>query len=355
MPVAELIRGPGAALDYFLAFLSRSERCPPVSKAARFGRTTVMTMFHGFTAEAAYAEALRPADASGSAAFTIHVIDGAACGLQRPRLSWTAADFGEKRVVPAWSDADTTTYFLRGEDGFAVADWTTRRAFIWLPSSRAVPWYERAAPFRWLFDGLAARLGMSTLHAAAVGFEGHGVLIAGRGGVGKSTMALACLGDGLDYVGDDYCLFDHHQEPRVHALYSTAKWRRGAAVVPAWLNAVPADAADMAEHKNILFVDRLRQDQLVKELSIAAIVIPAVAGLPEPVLQPIPPQVALANLAASTIAQSEHDGAKVMRAIARLARAVPAYRLQMSRDADASAAAIRSLLTQPGSKSGDAP
>jgi hypothetical protein len=287
---------------------------------------------------------LLPSHASGPAAFTVHVIDGAACKVERPRLSWAAADFGDKRVVPGWSDGDRTTYFLRGEDGFAIADWATQRAFIWLPSSQAVPWYERAAPFRWLFDGLAARRGMSTLHAAAVGLDGHGMLIAGRGGIGKSTMALACLGDGLDYIGDDYCLLDHGKEPRVHALYSTAKWRRGAAVVPSWLNAVPPDAADMAEHKNILFVDRLRPDQLVKQLSIAATVVPAVAGLPEPVLQAIPPQEALANIAASTIAQSEHDGAAVMRALARLVRTVPAYRLHMSGNPDASVATIRALL-----------
>ena len=350
MPLAELIQGPAAALDYFTAFLSSSQSSP-VSQTAMFGTAAVTAVFHGFTAEAAYAGALLPADAAAPVAFTIHVIDGAACKVERPRLSWTAADFGEKRVVPGWSDGDRTTYFLRGEDGFAVADWVTRRAFIWLPSSQAVPWYERAAPFRWLFDGLAARLGMSTLHAAAVGLDGHGVLIAGRGGIGKSTMALACLGDGLDYIGDDYCLLDQDLldddwEPRVRALYSTAKWRRGAAVVPAWLSAVPPDAADMAEHKNILFVDRLRPDQLVKDLSIAAIVVPAVAGLPEPLLQAIPPQEALANLAASTIAQSEQGGAAVMPALARLVRVVPAYRLQMSSDPDASATAIRSLLAQ---------
>lgn len=354
MPPAELIKSPAAALDYFEAFLSRPASSRPVSKKMMFGAATVRAVFHGFEEKAAYHGALRSADGSDPVAFTIHVFDGDACELQRPGLSWTATDFGQKRVVPGWSDSDRTTYFLRGEDGFAVADWVARRAFIWLPSSQVVPWYERAAPFRWLFDGLAARLGMATLHAAAVGLDGHGALIAGRGGIGKSTMALACLGDGLDYIGDDYCLLDHGEEPLVHALYSTAKWRRSATVVPSWLKAVSPNAADMTEHKNILFVDRVRPDQLVKQLSIAAIIVPAVAGLPEPLLQPISPQQALANLAASTIAQSEHDGAALMRALARLVRAVPAYRLQMSSDPDASALTIRSLLARPTLKDGRA-
>ena len=35
--------------------------------------------------------------------FTIHVVDGAACSLARPRIGWQLADFGPKRIVPGWS------------------------------------------------------------------------------------------------------------------------------------------------------------------------------------------------------------------------------------------------------------
>ena len=164
--------------------------------------------FHGFALELATAtRCVRCRGRARPVVFTIHVVDGAACGLARPRIGWHLADFGPKRIVPGWSDPGRTVYLLRGEEGFAVADWDRCEALVWLPSGAAVPWYERAAPFRWLFDNLAARRGMSTLHAAAVGRDGNGVLLAGRGGAGKSTLALACVGSGFDYVSDDYCLF----------------------------------------------------------------------------------------------------------------------------------------------------
>ena len=61
------------------------------------------------------------------------------------------------------------------------------------------------------------------LHAAAVGTADGGVLIVGRGGVGKSTTALACLAAGMKYVADDYLVVQLDPEPRAFQLYGTAK------------------------------------------------------------------------------------------------------------------------------------
>jgi hypothetical protein len=138
----------------------------------------------------------------------IHVIDAASCGVKRSRLNWRTADFGLKRLIPGWSDNDRTTYFLRSERGVAVVDWKSNRAYVWVPSIGAITAYERAAPFRWIIDGLAQRRGLMTMHAAGIGEGRRGVLIVGEGGRGKSTLALAAVGAGMDYLADDYCLVD---------------------------------------------------------------------------------------------------------------------------------------------------
>ena len=44
-----------------------------------------------------------------------------------------------------------------------------------------------------------------------------------QGGLGKSTAALCCLCNGLDYIGDDYVLVQLGPIPTVHSLYCTAK------------------------------------------------------------------------------------------------------------------------------------
>ena len=176
------VRKPPDLLEHWQHRLADPGLPPARIQEAAFGPFTIEAGFHGFTAGSAYGHALRPARARGQPpALAIHVLDGAACGLPRPRLAWGPADFGPKRIVPGWSDRTRTTYLLRSEGGVAIADWTERRAVIWLPSALSVPWYERAAPFRWLLDNLAARLEMTTLHAAVVGRDGAGVLLAGRG------------------------------------------------------------------------------------------------------------------------------------------------------------------------------
>ncbi|QPC90586.1 HPr kinase/phosphorylase [Mesorhizobium sp. INR15] len=344
MRAPDLITDPAALAEQFRTFVAGHG--PACRCEARFGDFSVTANFHGFTPQTSYGQALRPVRHAAAPALTIHVFDGEACGLARPRLAWTLPDFGPKRVVPGWSSDNRTVYLLRGENGLAVADWQAKEAFIWMPSSDAVPWYERAAPFRWLFDGLAARLGMATLHAAAVGIDGEGVLLVGRGGVGKSTLALACLGNGFDYVGDDYCLFSQASTPQAHALYSTAKWKKDATVTPAWLNSISPDAVDTTQQKNIVFVDAAKPQSLVDSLRVKAIVIPSIGGTTQARLEAMPQQAALPHVITSTLAQSEAGAAPLVRAVGHLVRSVPAYRLHMTRDPQESVSAIRDLLAK---------
>ena len=60
----------------------------------------------------------------------------------------------------------------------------------------------------------AARGGMTVLHAAAVSLDGRGVLICGRKGAGKTTLALALLGRGAGYLASDRVIaWTDHQGP----------------------------------------------------------------------------------------------------------------------------------------------
>jgi hypothetical protein len=61
------------------------------------------------------------------------------------------------------------------------------------------------------------------LHAAAVGNEQGGVLIGGTPGAGKSSTALACIGDKLQLVGDDMVLIG--PDGVAHSLHATLRLR----------------------------------------------------------------------------------------------------------------------------------
>ena len=87
-----------------------------------------------------------------------------------------------------------------------------------------------------VIDGLAQRHGlMAICHAAVIGEDGVGLLIVGEGGRGKSTLALAAIGAGMDYLGDDYCLVDPQPPYRAYRLFNTAKLQVNARVQPDWI------------------------------------------------------------------------------------------------------------------------
>lgn len=137
----------------------------------------------------------------------------------------------------AWRDVDVNAGGLvRGADGervvgvyagwgaFTLVDLERSRILVRVPDARTMPWWERATPLRaslfWALGGAGRHL----VHAGAVGdLERGGALLAGSGGSGKTTVALACLQAGMRYVGDDYLLLRSGAPTVAHNLYTTAK------------------------------------------------------------------------------------------------------------------------------------
>ena len=119
----------------------------------------------------------------------------------------------------------------RGEDGCAIflpgswligADVSNRTFYCCQhdPDKRARIRY-------WMINVLvsqwAGTAGLLPVHGAAVGVGGRGVLLAARGGGGKSTLAASCLLSGMDYVADDYVLVSAKGPPRAMPISSALK------------------------------------------------------------------------------------------------------------------------------------
>ena len=314
---------------------------PKASLSVRFGSGLIRHSLHGTNLADTYAGAVRIEPNQGPLRkyLEIHIIDGAECGVALPRLGWGPSDFGLKRRVPGWSNATKTTYLLRTERGVAVADWREQRAFVWLPSHNVLPWWERAAPLRWLLDGLAQTLGLVVVHAAVVGKGGRGIMIGGPGGIGKSTLALACVARGMDYVSDDYCLLTQADAPTAANLFTTAKLEKHSPMIKSIARRLKPTSTDMSGDKAIFF---LRPDQIVPELRIQAIVLPRFAEQTR--IEPVSSQEGMQQIAPSSIAQSEADGAFLARSLATLTRAVPVYRLHSSPDLDRCAGMISDIV-----------
>ncbi|MEQ1738154.1 MAG: hypothetical protein ABL886_17340, partial [Rhodoglobus sp.] len=143
---------------------------------------------------------------------------------------------------------------LRSPDtGKVLALDTRTREALYFPGDR-VPPRDRAEFCRPLLHWLAVLDGNVVVHAGAVGIDGRGVLVAGAGNAGKSTLVRMCLEAGFDFLGDNVVEVESRDGGSVlHAAYPTFKIRRDAAVpVPGhW----PRPEWDDEAEKDIYFLD----------------------------------------------------------------------------------------------------
>ncbi len=180
---------------------------------------------------------------------------------------WTTYDFGPKGEIVGYNDERHRTVYQPGVDILQVFDAERAAAVYWTPSYRYIPWWESSFPLRTAIHWWTTTTpSLQPMHAGAVGRDDGGVLIAGRGGAGKSTTSLACLDGGLLYAGDDYVLVDVDQ-PTVYSLYNTAKLRPENLHRFPHLGSLVANADSLGDQKAMLFLHQHRPEQRRCELS----------------------------------------------------------------------------------------
>lgn len=128
------------------------------------------------------------------------------CSKPQPSRHPTGARveaFGEVYRIARLTDGDMVIAHAGAPD----QHWQSASRFVQIDAPAGAYGYATAqstyAAVRRIELLKAAPAHMTVLHAAAVSIAGHGVLICGRKGAGKTTLALALLGRGAAYVSSD--------------------------------------------------------------------------------------------------------------------------------------------------------
>lgn len=223
--------------------------------------------------------------------------------------------------------------FEMGAGALCVLDADGDTGVYWVDDAAGVPYFEQGAPLRTLFGWWLTPRGLQCVHAAAVGTETSGVLLAGKGGSGKSTAALACLDSRLYHASDDYCLVRSEPEPYAHTLYNTAKLgglpdlQRQPRFLPMIHN-----PAGLGREKLMMFLERHLPEKLCRGFPLVAILLPQVVGEGRTRLTRVAPGAALRAIAPSTMFQLPGAAAASFGIMADLVRRLPAYRLDLGAD-----------------------
>jgi hypothetical protein len=234
--------------------------------------------------------------------------------------------------VRGFSDHRIYTSYNWDANALSILDRKRNLALYWTCNAHRLPNYEASAPLRTIFHWWVNQFGFQFVHSGAVGTVRGGVLLAGKGGSGKSTTALTCLNSELLYVSDDYCLISADQIPYACCIYSSAKLnadniQRIPYVMPTISN---NDRAD--KEKAVFFLYPHFAKKIAGRFPVRAILLPRIVGGLKTSLIPAPPVEALKSLALSTMSQLAGAGRDSLAIMNRLVHLVPCYHLELGTD-----------------------
>ena len=225
----------------------------------------------------------------------------------------------------------------------AAFDPATQVALWRTPDLARIPAWEQAGPLRRILHWWASAWGGQLVHVAAVGDETGGVLLVGRGGSGKSTTALSCLGTQVGYLADDYCLVDPSAGPRVYSLYASGKANRGSIARLKRLQAAFAQSSLWEETKQILFLGPGTGWEVVSSAPLRAIVLPQIVPTGPASLAPASKGETLRALAPSTLFQMPGERGPALQRLTTLVQQLPCWSLRLGPDPDEAVPLLQQL------------
>ncbi len=273
--------------------------------------------------------------------------DSRSTGISMPAGPWRPGDYLSRGDLRGW-DTDVRAAYNLGPGTLSLFDPARNTGIFWMRDFASLPSWDRAAPFRTILGWFLRTRRIELLHAGAVGHPSGGVLLAGRGGRGKSTVCLSAmaLGD-LRYAGDDYVAIASDPGPQVWSVYNSGKleWSHAQARLPE-LAALADRVSGDQQDKGTLFVHRHFPERVATGFPIRAVLLPEVGMAQQSALEPIPPLAVVQEMLSTTMSQLPGTDAGTFRTLTTLVRAVPCYRLAVGADLGASVAAIRELLAR---------
>jgi hypothetical protein len=298
------------------------------------GGLPVRLRFAGQPLERAIMPALAHALAHGPANSSVTPLevvawDTASSGVSMPPPAWSIEDYDQRGEIRRY-DADQCRASF-GVEGALLSLFSAERnmAVYWVRDAAAIPYYERGAPLRSIFNWWLVGHHRQSVHAAAVGTPAGCILLAGKGGSGKSNLALASLSTPLSYLADDYCVIDPADAPVVYSLYNTGKADAGDLPRLGLDRSRASNVDRLDSEKALFFLHDWRPDKVLREAPLRAVVLPHVGADLATGLRRASPVEALMALAPSTTSQLPHAGGEVLRSLSAVVRAARCYHLDI--------------------------
>ena len=286
---------------------------------------------------------------SGSTpSLTICLFDSISTSARMPLFPWPKAKYWQRKPLGGSEAGPIKTDFDIARGVLSLLDTKSNLAIYWVKDTKSIPYYETGSPMLVILHWWMLSHGRQLAHGGAVGTDKGGVFLAGRGGSGKSTVALSSLDSELSFAGDDYCLFSSSGKPFIYSLYNSAK------IDQKHMHSLLAHMVDKVSNKEYLdfqkalfFLYKYFPNKIIKSFPCKAILLPQVSGLRETRLKKISSAFVLKSLAPSTIFQLL-GGERDFKNFIGFVRQLPCYLLETGTDLSRIPPVISGLLSELG-------
>ena len=280
------------------------------------------------------------------AALTVSLWDSASTRAEPPPRPSAPADHAPGALFHHHEPPLRSAY-QPGLETLSILDSEASEAWHWVADAFEQPYWDQASPIRQILFWWLGSRGYLQVHGGAVGTRTGGVLLVGKGGSGKSTVALSSLDSGLLYAGDDYVAVTLDPRPRVQSLYSSAKLEP-THVRTFMPHLVPllANGERLEDEKAVLYVHEHFPEQTTAGFPLRAVVVPRVTSTRRGSrIVEVSRAAALAALAPSTIFQLHTADQRALSEMSRLVGTVPCYALELGSDVHEIPGTIAALLS----------
>lgn len=233
--------------------------------------------------------------------------------------------------------------FYDSYQGLTGVNYTSMSFYRCLPTQHAQTNFSFAHVVYDLFYLWARTTNLFLIHAAAIGENGKGILIAGRGGSGKSTLSIGCMLAGMDFVADDYTLISEFGSVTAFPLYTSVM-----------LNPDMAEAYQLRLPINYINDRRggrlgfdASSQSFCPQLPICAIMSTTFDASHKPSISESLPGKAITRIVHSTIMQvgAVRDPEPV-RAMSQRLMGIPSYEMHLSTDLQENVRTLREFIKE---------
>jgi hypothetical protein len=283
-------------------------------------------------------------DAQSSADFTVCLWDSESTGVDMvpPPCDWQS--FTNRGDIWGFNSPRYRAAFHWVENSVNLMDRETNQGLFWVATAGQLPFWVHASPLRTHFHWWMEENDLQLLHAACVGDDDGAVLIVGKGGVGKSTTALTCLRDGLNYLADDYLIVGTDPRPTAYTLYSTAKLDADQVERFPGFRRFIDNADSLESEKAVMFLHPDFSAQIRQSMPLKAVLLPRVRDQVGTDFSPADARSAQRAAAFTTLSQLPYAGRHTHDYLDRLTAALPKFNVELGSDLKQVASSLSEFL-----------